>query len=233
MAGISALVPRLTDQVFTKNLRIVGASRYEVVSDKSVVIYGGAKSRPARKEALTDLATLLAEYGLVYSDDIRLSGAGYVLSTKTKSKIFLKPDKVSGGIILKPGLFGVGQTGIVNIDIAHTSYYSRVMNAIATTRELNVIQKEILSILAIDAAEHSTASRMAVKKIMPTLGTALEINTINNDFGEVLGPLAIASRGLLPIEFNSAKIYIPGRSNEPLLDYKIIDPYREYKISRI
>lgn len=61
----------------------------------------------------------------------------------------------------------------------------------------------------------------------------LPLNKIRNDFGECLGPIYAIKRGLTSIGVNSAtaKILIPSRSNEPLVDYYIVTPSKTIKVS--
>lgn len=226
---INQIIPKMTDQNFKKNIKAVGVINYEIVSAKSIILYGSTKSRADRKQILVELAENLKTYGAKYSADSGASGAGFVAIGGTK--ILLKPTKVAGGVILKPGFFGSSKTKIVDVDIPFGSYYNAVVSAINDTDKLDDSQKEVLLALTADAAGSSQTTKARVKKVMKSIGQTLPLNTINNDFGEVLGPLAIASRGLLPIQRGSAVVRIPGRSNEPLLDYKITDAKKEYKIS--
>lgn len=226
---INQVIPKMTDQKFKQNIKAVGVLNYEVVSAKSIILYGSTKSRADRKQILVELAENLKSYGARYSAESSASGAGFV--SIAGAKILLKPVKVAGGIILKPGFFGTSTTKIVDKDISFGSYYSAVVNAIRTTEKLDDTQKEVLMALTDDAAGSSNTTKAKVKKVMKAVGQTIPLATINNDFGEVLGPLAIMSRGLLPIQRGSAVVFIPGRSNEPLLDYKITDSRKEYKIS--
>jgi hypothetical protein len=226
---INQVIPKMTDQNFKKNIKAVGVLSYEIVSAKSIILYGSTKSRADRKQLLVELAENLKSYGAKYMSDSSASGAGVVVIGGTK--IMIKPAKVAGGIILKPGFFGTNVNKIVDKDIPFGSYYSAVAAAIRSTEKLDDTQKEVLMALTDDAAGSSSATQSRVKKVMKAVGQTLPLNTINNDFGEVLGPLAIVSRGLLPIQRGSAVVRIPGRSNEPLLDYKITDAKKEYKIS--
>lgn len=226
---INQLIPKMTDQKFKQNIKAVGVLSYEIVSAKSIVLYGSTKSRADRKQVLVELAENLKNFGARYISDSSASGAGAI--SIGSAKIMLKPTKVAGGIILKPGFFGTNTTSIVDKDIPFGSYYSAVTNAIRSTTKLDDTQKEVLMALTDDAAGSSNTTKNRVKKVMKNLGQTIPLSTINNDFGEVLGPLAIMSQGLLPIQRGSAVVRIPGRSNEPLLDYKITDSKREYKIS--
>lgn len=225
---ISQLIPKMTDAAFKKNLRAVGVLNYEILSAKSIILYGSSKSRSDRKQILVELADILKSYGAKYFSDSGASGAGYVGIGNIK--ILLKPTKVAGGIILKPGFFGSGPTSIVDKNIPLSSYYSVLVSSINSTKGLTEIQKEVLLALVEDSASPSNATSAKVKKMMKSAGQTISLSTINNDFGEVLGPLAVRSRNLLPLA-GKAIVFIPGRSNEPLLDYKITDSKKQWKIS--
>ena len=226
---IKDIIPKMTDSNFKKILRDIGILSYEVVSARSMILFGSSKSRSDRQEALRSLADVLKPYGASYVKESSASGAGYI--GVGQAKIMLKPTKVAGNLILKPGLFGDSRNKIIDKDIPYKSYYSLLINSINTTDKLDDSQKEVLIALTEDAAGSTTASKSKVKKVMKSLGQTLSLSTINNDFGEVLGPLAVMTQRLLPIDSRSAIVRIPGRSNEPLLDYKITDKNREYKIS--
>lgn len=222
----------MTPKAFQDNIKAVGLNRYEIISAKSIILYGPSKSKNDRKQALNDLALIFSNYGAQYVEKSAASSAGIVAIGDLK--IQLKPEKTpgtGGGFILKPGFFGDAKTKIVDVDIPFKSYASRLMNSIQSTSKLSDLQKEFLFALVEDSSSTNTNSKAKVKKMMSAVGDGITLNTVNNDFGEVIGPLAIVSRGLLPIDVKTAVVNIPGRSNEPLLDYKITDSKREYKIS--
>lgn len=225
---INNLIPKMTDANFLKNIRSVGANKYTIINARSITLFGASKSRTDRKQVLIDLAKLLKSFGASYTEKSTASGAGHVQIGNVK--IVLKEEKAAGGIILKPNLFGTSMTKIVDKDIPMSGYYNAVTQAIQTTKQLNDTQKELLMALLEDAANPSPKVKARLKKLMKVVGDSLPINTINNDYGEVLGPLAIMSRKLLPIA-GKAVVFIPGRSNEPLLDYKITDSKKQWKIS--
>lgn len=229
---INQIIKKMTPKAFNDNIKAVGLNRYEIISEKSIILYGPSKSKNDRKQALNDLALIFNNYGAQYVEKSAASSAGIVAIGDLK--IQLKPEKTpgtGGGFILKPGFFGDAKTKIVDVDIPFKSYASRLMNSIQSTSKLSDLQKELLFALVEDSSSTSANSKAKVKKMMSAVGEGITLNTINNDFGEVLGPLAIVSRGLLPIDVKTAVVNIPGRSNEPLLDYKIKDSKREYKIS--
>lgn len=229
---INQIIKKMTPKAFQDNIKAVGLNRYEIISAKSIILYGPSKSKNDRKKTLSDLALTFSNYGAQYVEKSAASSAGIVAIGDLK--IQLKPEKTpgtGGGFILKPGFFGDAKTKIVDVDIPLKSYASRLMNSIQSTSKLSDLQKEFLFALVEDSSSTNTNSKAKVKKMMSAVGEGITLNTINNDFGEVLGPLAIVSRGLLPIDVKTAVVNIPGRSNEPLLDYKITDSKREYKIS--
>lgn len=226
---ISNIISKMTDAKFRKIISSIGILRYEILSAKSIVLYGPTKSRNDRKSSLVELADLLKSYGARYDGSSAASGAGAV--NVGSAKIILKPEKVAGALILKPGLFGNGKLKIVDEDIPFSQYYNRVVSCINATEKLSDEQKEVLLSIVDHTRTNTAASKAKMTKVLRTLGNTLQINTINNDFGEILGPIAIQANGLLPIDYKSAVVKVPGRSNEPLLDYKITDKNKEYKIS--
>lgn len=68
-----------------------------------------------------------------------------------------------------------------------------------------------------------------------TFSTDLPVNDINKDFGEVIGPITIIKKQLLKDKkikiSTSAKIFVPSRPNEPLMDYSVIEGNYTYVIS--
>jgi hypothetical protein len=228
---ITNLIPKMTDVAFKKNLNSIGLSKYTIISQRSVILYGPTKSRSDRAESLKEFANLLEKYGAKYS---KVTGGskpspGFVMIGSTKFE--LKPVSSGGGIILKPGLFGTPKNKIVDTDIPFLSYASRVISAIESTSKLTDIQKNFLITLVEYTSSPSNISKLKIQKMLVGNMVGINLSTINNDFGEVLGPIAIMAKGLLPIDSKSAIVNIPGRSNEPLLDYKITDKNREFKIS--
>ena len=147
------------------------------------------------------------------------------------TKFELKPESTAGSLILKPNLFGSATNKVVDVDIPYGSYRGRLVSAIDQTTKLNEVQKDFLKLLVDYTASPSSATKTKIAKLLTGGLIGIQINTINNDFGEVLGPIAVMTKGFLPIDSKSAVVRIPARSNEPLLDYKITDKNREYKIS--
>jgi hypothetical protein len=226
---ISQIIPKMTPAKFNTILKSVGILSHEIISQKSIVLYGQTKSRSSRSETLKELTDLLKTYGAKHSQSSSASGAGVINIGQTK--IILKPQRVSGGFILKPSFFGDATNSIVDKNIPFSSYYSTVIGSINNTKKLSDEQKEVLISIVEYTQNPSSKTLNNLKKVMKLLGQTIQLNTINNDFSEVLGPIAIGSNSLLPIDFKSAVVMIPGRSNEPLLDYKITDKNNEFKIS--
>lgn len=226
---ISNVINKMTDAKFRKILSSIGIIRYEILSAKSVVLYGPTKSRNDRMNSLKELADLLKGYGARFDKSSSASGAGAVAIGSTK--IILKPERVAGSLILKPGLFGDGRLKIVDEDIPFSEYYGRLVSCINATEKLSDEQKEVLLSIVEFTRSNNAKTKAKMSKVLRALGGTLQLSTINNDFGEVLGPIAIQANGLLPIDYDSAVVRVPGRSNEPLLDYKITDSNKEFKIS--
>ena len=229
MVKISDIIPKTTDASFQKNLKSIGIAKYSIISARSVVLYGSTKSRSDRAAALKEFATLYEKIGAKYGKTASSSGAGFVQIGNAKFE--MKVESSAGSHILKPGFFGTPMSKIVDTDIPYKSYTNGVITAIEETQKLTTVQKDFLKLLVEQTAGPTSTRKAAIGKILLNNMSGLALNTINNDFGEVLGPIAIMTKGLLPISGKSAVVFIPGRSNEPLLDYKIRDDKQEYKIS--
>lgn len=226
MANINQIIPKMTDQKFRANIKAIGVVGYDIVSSKSVILYGSTKSRSDKRQILIELAENLKAYGAQYVPD---KTNGYIAIGG--SKIMLKPDRAAGGISLKANFFGTNITKIVDKNIPYGSYYSSLIQSINTTNRLNDMQKEVLAVLTEEAMSPSQETKAKVKNTLKYIGQTLPISSINNDFAEALGPLAVVNRGLLPIDASSAVVKVAGTSDEALVDYKITDSQAEYKIS--
>lgn len=219
-------MPILTNEAqFKKFLKGIGISKYRVAGD-SIVLSSSQRSRSGRKSELNALKAFFK--GSKFVDDGRSGYLEHKVNNKL-IKIFSKPEKTASGIVLKPSFFD----GITDTDIPLSQYASRVENAIQTNSVLSGQQKQLLLALLKYHVTFSPIDLANLKKTFNSLKETLPINTINNDFGEVLGPLAIHKKKLLPINLRTCTVFIPSRSNEPLLDYKIYDrdSKTEYKIS--
>lgn len=219
-------MPLLTNETqFKKFLKGIGITTYRVAGD-SIILSSSQRSRSGRKSELNSVQAFFK--GSKYIDDGR---SGYV-ETKVNSKtikIFSKPEKTASGIVLKPSFFD----GITDVQIPLSEYAEKVKNGITSNEKLDGQQKQLLLALLKYHVTFSPADLSALKKTFASLKQTLPLNTINNDFGEVLGPLAILKKKLLPINARTCSVFLPSRSNEPLLDYKIYDREKntEYKIS--
>jgi len=210
---------------FKKFLKGLGITTYRTAGN-SIVLSSTQRSRSGRKSELVAVQAFFK--GSKYIDDGR---SGYVVTkvNNKEIKIFSKPEKTASGIILKPSFF----EGITDIDIPLSEYAEKVEKGIKSNDKLDGQQKQLLLALLKYHTTFSTADLTALKKTFNALKTTLPLSTINNDFGEVLGPLAILKKKLLPINIRTAVVFIPSRSNEPLLDYRIYDKEKKtnYKIS--
>lgn len=228
---ITSIIPKMSEAAFKKNLTAVGMSKYVIVSSRSVLLYGPLKARPERAEALKEFAKLFEKYGARYSKAPNGSKPSPGFVTIGSTKFELKPESTAGSVILKPGLFGTTVNKVVDVDIPYASYTAKLLSSIDQTSKLTDVQKDFLRMLVEYTASPSPTTKAKIGKLLMGGMTGLQLNTINNDFGEVLGPIAVMTKGFLPIDRKSAVVRIPARSNEPLLDYKISDKTREYKIS--
>jgi len=200
---------------FKKEIKKLGITKYTLDNDK-IIISSNEKSQSARKGHLLALQSFFP--GSIFVDD---GGSGQLQvkeGRKIVLRVFSKPEKISGGLILKPQFF----SGITDDYIKFDNYAPKVIASIEENVKLNIGQKEYLKSLVNYNVNPSPANTISLKKTYTTLKDTIPINTINNDFSEILGPIAVVNLGLLPIEKNEAYVFVPGRSNEPLLDYKIM-----------
>lgn len=206
------------EPAFKKFLKGIGVTAYKEAGN-SIVLSSSSKSRAARKSELqaTQAYFNKAKIKSTLIDDGR-SGYLEVTINSKKIKIFSKPEKTAAGIILKPSFF----SGLTDVDIKMSEYGDKLLDAIKSNSVLDSHQKELLLALAQYHITFSPTDLAKFKKTFKAYGETLPINTINNDFGEVLGPLAVVKKKLLPLSMSTTKVFIPGRSNEPLLDYKLI-----------
>jgi len=134
-------------------------------------------------------------------------------------------------LLLKPQFF----KSITDKYIKYDDYGPEVITSIDKNEKLQTLQKEYLKTLVKYNMNPTPANTSSLKKTYKMLKDSIPISTINNDFGEVLGPIAVVNLGLLPIKKDEAYVFVPGRGNEPLLDYKIMtkvgNKTEVYKIS--
>lgn len=224
--NITQIIPKMTDQKFRANIKAIGVVGYDIVSSQSIILFGSTRSRSDKKQVLIELAENLKSYGAKYIPD---KGTGYV--AVGGAKIMLKPDRASGGISLRSNSLGNNITKIADKDIPFQSYYGSLVTAINTTTKFSDLQKEVLMVLAEEASSPSQETKQKVRNTLRNVGQTLPIAAINNDFADVLGPLAVVNRGLLPINAGSAVVKVSGTSDEALVDFTINDGTSEYKVS--
>lgn len=121
-----------------------------------------------------------------------------------------KPNK-QFSINLKPQVFGLCDTSIT-IKCYKTILQSSISVQIQT-QEL----KQYLNLL-IDYWSGTITVQNDIQEIYQE--NSFPINEITKDFGETLGPLACIRHNLINSSEDS-KIWIPSKSNEPMMDYKI------------
>lgn len=137
--------------------------------------------------------------------------------------------KSSGAASLKPQAFGVRDN-----KYAYNTYVKLVLDSIEERKDLRPALKTYLYAL-FDYNAKGRTTKSQLQKIYNETKDELPINDINKDFGEVVGPLAcvkgkiLASKGVNLT--TSAKIYMPERPNEPLMDYGIYQGTKQYVIS--
>lgn len=224
MAAIQNIIPGLSKTNFEKILKSVGINRYTVFGDDRIFL---DYDRPNNRQILQALEEILRPYGVRYVAPKK--DVAYLNVASTRSKIYTKAKSTNNSMLMKPQKFGRGRSRITNREIPYKNYPDEILNAIETTTALTSHQKDILRGLILRI--NNVISKNELKTIFDNLGRCVRINTLNNDFGEVLGPIAILENNMLPIDKSTAVVYLPERGNEPLLDYKITDSERVYKIS--
>jgi len=138
--------------------------------------------------------------------------------------------KASGAASLKPQAFGVGEQ-----KYPFTVYKKTVMGSIDSRKDLTPEVRTYLAAL-FDYHSGGSTSRQKVMKIFQGVKSSVPLNDINKDFGEVLGPVAILEQDLfrknkISLNKGAARIYVPARPNEPLMDYAIFSGDTQYTIS--
>jgi hypothetical protein len=137
--------------------------------------------------------------------------------------------RASAAVSLKPQSFGIGEQKYL------ISEYAKVVaNHIEDRKDLT---PELRSYLAAIFDYYATGNTTAdqVTAIFNAVKSDIPINDINKDFGEVLGPVAcyklqlFKSKGI--VLSNAARVYVPERPNEPLMDYGLYDGKKQYIIS--
>lgn len=109
------------------------------------------------------------------------------------------------------------------------------MNFIESRKDLSAETRTYLSAL-FDYHSGGSTTKQKLMKIFQGVKDSVPLNDINKDFGEVLGPVAILEQELfrknkIILNKGAARIYVPARPNEPLMDYAIYNGDKQYTIS--
>jgi hypothetical protein len=209
----------LSEQSVKKEINKLGLS-YKT-DQNNFIILTPYTSRDQRRSVLVSLQGALKES--VFVQD---KGAGFLkLKISNKPvKIYIKPEKTGSGVLLKPNLF----PNMTDVEIKFSAYGTRLIQSIELT-ELSQEQKELLK--ALTRYHLNEIGLAALKKTFSLFKDTIPLNTINNDFSELLGPLAVINMKLLKIPKSNSTVFVPYRGNFPLLDYKITNGKTVYKIS--
>ena len=129
------------------------------------------------------------------------------------------------------GFFKPQRFGVDNQEYTLDGYIESLRQSILTRPDITGELEDYLLSLVQYAVTNSSIGSFESSDLLK-----LPLNNIRNDFGECLGPIYAIKRGLtqyssLGVNSSTAKIFIPSRSNEPLLDYYIITPTKSIKIS--
>lgn len=213
----------INEAAFKKFLKGISITNYKKV-DNSIIVASTQKGRAERKSELQAIKAFFPKAKFV--DDGR-SGYLEILDGGKKIKIFSKPEKVAGGVILKPNFF----KGVTDTEIPMSTYADTLINSIENNSKLDAQQKQLLISLTEYHRKFDATKGANFKKIYSNFKETIPLSTINNDFSELLGPLAVINKKLLPLTMSKTKAFIPDRGNEPLLDYKLISGSDIYKIS--
>ena len=138
-----------------------------------------------------------------------------------------KPGRKSA-VAFKPQTFGIGETKY-NVE----DYVDLVLTNIEERNDIIPEVKNYLQALMLYFAGFED-----LNFVNNAYNPSLPFNDIKKDYGEVIGPVAIIKKGLLknkginiPSDNRTAKIYVPSRPNEPLMDYGIIVSNETFVIS--
>lgn len=151
-------------------------------------------------------------------------------TVKVKFDSIAKPGvRSSGAASLKPQAFNIGDR-----QYALSEYRNVILQSISGRKDLELHVKEYLDLLF----RYHSGERGKMTHLIDhfkEFSGSIPLNDVNKDFGEVLGPVAIQSMQLLAPKgirvTSAAKVYIPWRPNEPLMDYAIIVGDKTYSIS--
>lgn len=132
-----------------------------------------------------------------------------------------KPIERKVSFQLKPDKFGIPErTKLKN-------YYNLILEKILTKEGLTPEIKDYLNDL-VGFAFNRTSPEDVKDSFIKTNPDSGFINTINNDFMEIIGPIIAANYlGLT----DNCVIYFPSKGNEELLDFKIYNGNEEYVFS--
>jgi hypothetical protein len=109
------------------------------------------------------------------------------------------------------------------------------MESIESRKDLSAETRTYLLAL-FDYHSGGSINKQKLTKIFQGVKDSVPLSDINKDFGEVLGPVAILDQELfrknkIILNKSGAKIYVPARPNEPLMDYAIYNGDKQYTIS--
>ena len=105
-----------------------------------------------------------------------------------------KPNvKSSGAASLKPQAFDVGET-----KYTFGTYKNTVLGSIGERKDLSgALRSYLEALMKHYVGAGAASSEQSITKIYQANKDEMPLNDINKDFGEVLGPVAILSKGLL------------------------------------
>jgi hypothetical protein len=142
---------------------------------------------------------------------IQFSGSDKVYYTNVDN---LKKPKSLNLVGLKPQAFNLAGT-----EYTLTSYITELKNSIDSRSDIiGELREYLLELVSYSETGQGSFSSYDT--------ASLPMNEIRNDFGEVIGPIHCIKRGLSKFRLGvsaTTKIFIPTRSNEPLLDYYLIN----------
>jgi len=172
------------------------------------------------KDSNRSAGQLVANTAVTYIDILSESHLKVAIQFSGNDKVYytnvdnLKKPKSLNLVGLKPQAFG-----LAGIEYTLTSYITHLKNSINSRTDIVGELREYL----LELVSYSESGQGS----FTSYDTAnLPMNEIRNDFGEIIGPIHCIKGGLSKFRLGvgaTTKIFIPTRSNEPLLDYYLIN----------
>ena len=210
---------------YNKHFR--GLGDVETVVKKDAVTYDAETGRSRLTTKLSKGTKILYKNSGKYEQPALVQELSTKNLYRMNFNLITKPGSL-GKVDLKPQAFVVK-----GVDYTLNDYIKVIKDKIEDRKDLDANLKLYLTGL-VDYLSGEEKSVTELKKVFER--GSLPLAEINNDFGEVLGPIAIITENLLQskgisLSKSKCKIFIPIRSNEPLMDYGLKQDGKIYTIS--